>query len=195
MLATAPARKVDPTQHTWFGCRDQRTVGVEHVSKGGQLTFGSPWRNPPPRLTGFHQHDGGSEEEEEGDEEEEEMEESEEGEELEEGEEDEGEGAGRPAPTRPTGANRKQRRYKLRKREVTRRQVFNVTAEEPLPRKVRIGSQDEVPPGGVLGKGFYLSPLLCFLRTVPGKSGGCSELPLLRLLLSGRSLLQYLKSR
>lgn len=111
----------------------------------------------------FHQHDGGSEEEEEGDEEEEEMEESEEGEEDEMGEEDEGEGAGRPAPTRPTGANRKQRRYKLRKREVTRRQVFNVTAEEPLPRKVRLGGF----PGRSTSKRAFLEtvsvfPLRCF---------------------------------
>ncbi|CAN0252073.1 unnamed protein product, partial [Scytosiphon promiscuus] len=30
---------------------------------------------------------------------------------------------------------RKQRRYKFRKREVTRRQVFNVTAEETQPRR------------------------------------------------------------
>lgn len=57
-----------------------------------------------------------------------------------EGDDEEGEGAGRVVRVNRSVPTGKQRRYKLRKREETRRQVFNVTAEEPLPRRVRIHS-------------------------------------------------------
>ena len=78
------------------------------------------------------------EETEDGSEEEEEEEEEEGDEEGEEGEEEEEEEEEAAAAARAVAGKRKQRRYKLRKREVAKRHVFNITAEERLPRRVNI---------------------------------------------------------
>ncbi|CAM9606881.1 unnamed protein product [Choristocarpus tenellus] len=73
-----------------------------------------------------------SEEDSEVEEDEEEVEE-----ELEEDDGEEGERAGEVNEEEGTGVTKKKPRYKFREREVTRRQVFNITADPLPPRRVR----------------------------------------------------------